>query len=369
MSEYTSWNDPDLPAAVRFAPEVLDRIRFLAIDGLLSLPRVGMGLGGMLLGARDEQGILVSEFREIACRHAFGPSFRLTAEEVAAAAAEWSGGESGGKVVGCWVSKTRGGAQLGPDDRMLFDSLCPGDGQVAFVIEPSSVRPTRGAIFARSKEGGLKGGALVDIAAPKVEAPPQTEEAAVVAAPIAAAAPAPKPELKLEPKVEAKPEPVAPRLFAVEAPEKTRAAARVPEAPAEPPLFAEAIERPLFASWAAPDDKKPARSLRWVVAAIVVAALSAVAFATSNYWIPGRSLDLRSSDSNGHLIIEWNRKAVRGIPRALLTVKDGPDNRTLTVEGSILHSGSLDYERKTGKVTVRMRAGSADETTTFNSNP
>ena len=353
MSEFISWNDPDLPTPVRFAPEVLERIRFIAIDGLLSLPRVGVGVGGHLLGIRETAGITVSKFREIKCRHAFGPSFRLTTEELAAV--HEIPLEDGLEIVGCYISKTRGGARLGAEDPALVDTLCPEAWQVVFLVEPSSVRPTRGVILAHGDDGRAKGGALLDIPAPELKVPPIQNEHAV------GTAATPLPERDINPEPEAEPD-----FEADPVPEPRKPLLKAP--PTDPQRPFVVPERPLFQTTTAVPAAREF-PLKWALAAVLLVILSAAAFATRDYWIPGRDLGLRSSDAHGHLIIEWNRKAVRGIPRASLTVNDGSDTKTLTVEGSILHSGSLDYERKTDKVTVRMRAGAADETTTFNSAP
>ena len=45
--------EPEVPEAVEYDSDEFERIRRRAVDGLLSLPRVGMGIGGLLLGTRD----------------------------------------------------------------------------------------------------------------------------------------------------------------------------------------------------------------------------------------------------------------------------------------------------------------------------
>ena len=85
MSATTAWYDPAHTISVEYRPITWERIRRLSFDGLMSLPRVGLGVGGFLLGTRDARRIVVTDFSPIECSHASGPSFNPTTEEIAAA--------------------------------------------------------------------------------------------------------------------------------------------------------------------------------------------------------------------------------------------------------------------------------------------
>ncbi len=109
--------------------------------------------------------------------------------------------------------------------------------------------------------------------------------------------------------------------------------------------------------------------LLWLGAAVILVALCIGAFLTRDRWMPRPPLELRSYDSGGLLTVEWNRSAVRGIEEASLLFTDGTDTKTIVVNGAQLHSGSLQYSRKSGHVSVIFRAGSIQETTTYNDKP
>ena len=52
MNPTVRWPDQTLSAAVYCVPGVLTGLEILAADGLLAMPRIGLGIGGLLLGRR-----------------------------------------------------------------------------------------------------------------------------------------------------------------------------------------------------------------------------------------------------------------------------------------------------------------------------
>jgi hypothetical protein len=331
LGELKNWNDPDLPAPLAFAPEAMEQIRRLTLDGLLSLPRVGAGVGGLLLGKQEPGRVSVLDSVPIPCAHAFGPSFRLTDRELGEAAA-LAPSDHRLSVVGLYWSKTRGVADLNDDDRKLFNSLCPESWQVMLLVLPN-IEVSSGSVYARGPDGSVTGGLQLPI--PRIDAP--------------AAAPEPEADPITEPK---------PEVAAV-----PPAAAPIP--PSDITLFASAL---------------PVRSsllsrLKWAAAIALLAGSGAGAFlirdrlpsfdALMHGELSPPKLDLRSFDSRGQLIIEWNRKAVRGIDSGFLSLQDGTESRTIGLSGPQLHSGTFRYDRKTGHVTAVLRAGRVQDAVTF----
>src|SRR4051812_8719109 len=101
MSSTILWSDPSLPVAIHCAPGVLTGLEMAAADGLLAMPRIGLGVGGFLLGRRGNGCLYVLQSREIACSHARGPGFALTAdEELAAKTPDPQPHEAGLEIVG-----------------------------------------------------------------------------------------------------------------------------------------------------------------------------------------------------------------------------------------------------------------------------
>ena len=323
MAKVTPWTDPRLPEAVEYDSDELERIRRRTIDGLLSLPRIGMGVGGLLLGTRESGVIRILGSRKIACAHAFGPGFRLTAEEIAAAD---SGAlrTNGLQVVGWYGSKPRGKAELSEDDEKLFDRLCPLPWQIALIVLPSTVEATRAAVFTRNGEGG----ALLPLRELK------SEPKLPYAAPPTPQISPPKP-----------PTPITPR----------------------PPAVLTIPAQPLFA---APPSAPPALSVpRWAVAAALCLFAAWGVFASRDRWLPQPKLELRSFDSGNALTIEWNTKAVKGTGGGSLEIRDGVESRTYLLNEAQLRAGTMSYPRKTGKVSARLRAGRIEDSATFTGPP
>jgi hypothetical protein len=371
------WKDPGLPVPVAFAPEAIEQIRRAAVEGMLALRRVGVGVGGLLLGRYGAGKITVLESREIACAHNFGPSFRLTPEEITAALApvDRTGDRTGElRVVGLYCSKPGGQAEVNDDDRRLFESLCPERWQAMLVVSPKSNNASTGAVFSRGAGRALLGGAQLPIE--EIRSRP-LEPAAVGAAPTIAPkvepGPLAKPELAKPvptkpvptkpvsaplPKIIPEPLPAPPPREAPPRPKapQERVAARRPDVP----LFSRTVpgKRAGLNPW-----------MVWVGAAVILVALGTGAFLTRDRWMPRPPLELRSYDSAGLLTVEWNRRAVRGIEDGSLLFTDGTDTKTIVVKGAQLHSGSLQYPRKSGRVSVVFRAGSIQETTTYNDKP
>jgi hypothetical protein len=180
------WREKGYAAQVEYSDEAIEQLRLLAIDGLLSLPRVGIGIGGLLLGTREGGRIKILDSIAIPCSHAMGPSFLLTAQEIAAARqiVRTTGPLS---VLGGYCSKTRGFAPLTAADLELFGVFCPEPWQMMLQIKPSTVEESRAVLCFRDKSGTVVRGAERTLkigAASEIEALPEIEAAPVIEAKI-----------------------------------------------------------------------------------------------------------------------------------------------------------------------------------------
>ena len=54
-------------------PKVLDDIRLAVVDAFFSLPRGGAEIGGILLGRRERDRVIITDSAALECEHAFGP--------------------------------------------------------------------------------------------------------------------------------------------------------------------------------------------------------------------------------------------------------------------------------------------------------
>jgi hypothetical protein len=193
MPTLAAWTTPENLPHVEYACETLEDIRRHVVDGYLSVPRIGAGVGGFLLGQRTAEGVRILGLEVIPCSHASGPSFSLTPAELAAAAALASTGRTL-SVVGLYVSRMRGALELSEREAATYQSLCPEPWQIALVLQPSAIYTTKAALCQRDSEGVIVTGdpVNVDVWVPSPE-DDATPEAAATEPPSAAPPPAPAP--------------------------------------------------------------------------------------------------------------------------------------------------------------------------------
>jgi hypothetical protein len=339
----------------------MEKIRQRACDGLLALPRVGMGVGGLLIGesvvSEGEEGegqclsIRLRGSIDIPCSHAAGPAFRLTAEEIQQSRELMA--RSPRSIVGWYCSKTRGAAALGEAELALHRELFPEPGRIALIIRPSTVEPTQAAFFFADQNGKVVKGIEADLdewvaeddsekEASQFDLPPLVREPQAAPAVEREPAPAATPEVRLPvPAVTSQPRPPVP------------ARTSEPHPPAPAPH-----RKPLTAPSFGYSDTPPGQRRRFrMIAVIAVLVTGVLAFLTQDFWLPRPPLRLAVSDANGALTIRWNASAVRGFDSASLFVNDGGKLRTLPLDRFVLKRGFLVYEPISVRVTATLSAG------------
>ena len=337
----------------------------------MALPRVGMGVGGLLLGTREDGVIQLLDSIEIPCSHAGGPSFNLSDEEKEMVRELIAGaGEPG--VVGWYCSKTRGAPALGDSEMAIYREYFSEPGQITLMLRPSAAEPLRGAFFFRDAKGNVVKGIECDIeewrkAEAEIEpafveptfVEPAFVEPAVVEPAVEEDVPGdvrePVPE-RIEPVVDlpvlipavaAKVEAIPPAVIPEPVPlsRDTR-----PVAPVRP------IAIPDMFAFTAPPPRRKKRFV-WILGAIAVLAAGAVAFFTQDSWLPRPPLALTSTESDGNLAIRWNIDALRGIDRASMFVNDGGNLQSLPLDRFQINQGILIYKPKSERVTAKLSAG------------
>jgi hypothetical protein len=342
MPEIAHLTDPLSPFRIEYSRPVMERIRGQACDGLLALPRIGMGVGGLLLGVRQDGLVQLLDSIEIHCSHASGPGFLLTADEKERARVLIAGAGVPG-VIGWYCSKPRGAAVLGDVDMAFFKELFPNREQIALVLRPSTVEPTWAVFFFRNEKGEVVKG--IECELDEWREPVVTSEPDAV---IDAEAAAPEPEQPAEPapppQSVPKAEPVAFAIASVEVPEP--APRRTPPRP-DPDMFA----------FATPPRRN--KLPLWIGGVAILLALSAAAWFTQDSWIPRAPLNLTSTESAGNLVIRWNANAFRGIDHASLNVNDDGNLHELALDRFQLNQGVYHYthEPKSQRVTAKLAAG------------
>jgi len=364
-------------------------------------PRVGMGVGGLLLGVRKGSRIRLLDSIDIPCSHSIGPSFDLTPDErreslAIIAEAGKPGVSRKVGVIGWYCSKIRGDANLNQSDLSLYEELFPDPWQVALVVRPSVIEQMRATFFFRDEHGAVAKGIEFDVdewQPPKVEleavesAPdqvstvPEPVEAVLAEVPEALSKPAVTELAVTKPAVPkpAVPKPAVPKVVVITPPAlkpvgtSTRLSdiVELSEAGSDDASVGGAI-RVSAAPFAAPGFlpskfRLPNKIRLPLLIAGAVLAGGMLAFFTQDYWMPKPPLTLNSTELNGTLLIRWNPDALRGVDHASMFVNDGgqPAPSLIPLDRFQLNSGLLSYTPKSQRVTVKLDAGETSAITAW----
>jgi hypothetical protein len=399
MNETVYLSDAESPLRIEYSRAAMEEIRQRAREGLMAAPRVGMGVGGLLLGAREHGRIQLLDSIEIPCSHSGGPSFTLTADEKReghAMIAEVGASSVSGRVdvVGWYCSKTRGYATLNESDLNLYAEWFPDSWHIALVVRPSAAEPMRAAFFFRDENGGVVKGVECDVeewwsgpSPETAEADPEPNLSALIEAePVETPKVLPKPALPHvveirppAPHVAETPEPVEPLLpVPITKPAGTMLSDIVEIA--SPDAASDAVEtpvRPRAPSFGYSNlvptrpSRKKRGSLLWVLGTAAALAIGAGTYLSRDFWMPKPALTLTSTELNGTLLIKWNPEALRGVNHASMFVNDGgqPTPSVINLDRFQLNSGLLSYTPKSERVTAKLDAGETSAITAWFATP
>ncbi len=152
---FHSWKAPGHDLEIITVEAVLTQIRDFAVDGYLRLARGGIEVGGILFGLHEARQIKIKAWRPIACEHANGPSFQLSAKDESGLVRlmEEARDESelrGLEPVGWFVSHTRSDISIRIEDGIFWGKYFPKSWQIALVVKPSRFQPVQAGYFFRT---------------------------------------------------------------------------------------------------------------------------------------------------------------------------------------------------------------------------
>lgn len=155
--EYESCAGPD-NTIVEYANGVLDEIRIRAAEGYQRMRHGGVEVGGVLFGNRTDGVLRILAVRPIECDHARGPRFVLSTRDEAGLAEMLASHAddsalAGLEPVGYYHSHTREEICLSEADMKIFNRFFPLPWQVALVVRPANLAPTRAGLFLRDANG------------------------------------------------------------------------------------------------------------------------------------------------------------------------------------------------------------------------
>ncbi len=146
---------------IEYSNAALDEIRMRAAEGYQRMRHGGVEVGGVLFGTHADGTVRILAMRPIECEYSHGPRFLLSDQDETGLAnlLESCAGDpelAGLEPVGWYHSHTREEICLSPADVLLFDRFFPLPWQVALVLRPASLSPTRAGFFLREADGTLR---------------------------------------------------------------------------------------------------------------------------------------------------------------------------------------------------------------------
>src|SRR5437773_74355 len=142
-STFFDWHPPEKRLTVYLNVEVCDGLGPRVTEGLKSLPRRGLEVGGLLLGWVDKGGelsVIVQDFEPFEAEHVRGPSYSLSDADrgrLEQRIEYWQSNPAGLSVVGYYRSHTRPGLYLDEADFQIIREYFSDPGQVCLLIRPS----------------------------------------------------------------------------------------------------------------------------------------------------------------------------------------------------------------------------------------
>ncbi len=199
-----------MPGGIEYPLDLMEEVRAFACEELLQVSRGGNEVGGVLFGTRRDGLLRILTWRPIACEHAHGESFVLSANDrmnlaVQLELARQNADLKDLRPVGCFLSHLQAGVCLATSDVETYDAFFPESWQVALVICPKGERRAEAGFFFREAGGKLETKASYQ--------PFELQPLPAARAPVSSAAPAAaSPAVSKPEPVAPKPEPVAPKL-------------------------------------------------------------------------------------------------------------------------------------------------------------
>ena len=242
------WAVPECPYRVTIAAPVINEIRILAIEAFYSVPRGGVEIGGVFFGVREPGTLHIRAHRQIPCQYSTGPSFTLSVKDQLGLSglldqAPADPDLAGMMPLGWYHSHTRSEVFLSPADLQLYSEFFPERWQIALVLKPTNLQPTRAGFFFRDRFGAVKSDASVQefkLEPPGFGLEPLDQDFAIHAVPNQT--PVPEVRIFYPPPTAETPRPrikLAPERGPAPAPEPPVPEPSVPEPPVpEPPVVA-----------------------------------------------------------------------------------------------------------------------------------
>jgi proteasome lid subunit RPN8/RPN11 len=159
--EFGPWAAGPQNLTIEYSNAVLDEIRIRAAEGYQRMRHGGVEVGGVLFGTRVDGVLRIEAVRPIECAYSNGPRFLLSKRDEAGLAEllQASGSDpelAGLEPAGYYHSHTREEICLSESDLDIFNRFFPLPWQVAMVVRPANLAPTRAGYFVRDPDGTVR---------------------------------------------------------------------------------------------------------------------------------------------------------------------------------------------------------------------
>jgi uncharacterized protein (TIGR02246 family) len=148
-STYATWHAPS--ASIRFSQRVMAAIHEEVLGAFVAVPKRGAEVGGVLLGRREGNEIVIEDFEPVPCEHRFGPSYRLSEadHEILRETIEWfrSAAHSALSIIGLYRSHTGPDFAPGPEDLKVLSTYFANEGIYFLLIKPVRLRSSVANFF------------------------------------------------------------------------------------------------------------------------------------------------------------------------------------------------------------------------------
>jgi proteasome lid subunit RPN8/RPN11 len=363
-TEWAQWTTSACPFTIHYSIPVLDDVRLGVVDAFFSLPKGGVEIGGILLGDYRDGRVTIRDSASLECEHATGPSFVLSGADEAKLTQQLDSLKRGRNgPVGWYHSHTRSGIFLSDADLRLYQRFFPEPWQVALVLKPHILEPTRAGFFFRDSTGAVQASAShqeFQLQPSVVQPIPGAQPARISGAPRRTPVIEKGPVLDTTLADATTGEPAVPEPVIAKPHELSPAAAA-----------ANLVDAPKF------EQAQSHGFRRWpgFAAAIFGLALGAGGYVAYQHreklWslaVKGEAretsapqgkgrVELSAIDSGGQLQIRWDRgaAAVRGGSGAILTITDGEHPpQAIPLDAAHLEAGTFTYARRSGHVDVAL---------------
>lgn len=155
-SDYYLWEPAGKQISIRLSFNVIDQLLQESLQGLGAVPRRGVEVGGLLLGAVESANpriIRIEDSVSVKCEYSTGPSYSLSDNDKQGLEAALEQNQPSPDralcVVGFYRSHTRKNLFLSEADLALCARYFPNPGDVFLLVRPFVTRPSSGGFFFR----------------------------------------------------------------------------------------------------------------------------------------------------------------------------------------------------------------------------